>query len=395
MNFLKTVYSFLSTNISIGDFDLPFSWVTLLGAVLLAGLLYVAYRLILFGLKKILVKIRIKKKTSTRIHRWTKLALRIIYALLILLLIGWLFGARMFEYLGKFFGILGEPILSTGSTSISFWTIILTLPVFYFASWAGRTSRNFINRSFLKRTSLDEAKRFSISSLARYGVMVVVVLVGLSVIGIDLSALAVIFGVLGIGIGFGLQGVVSNFFSGVIIILTRPVKEGDRILVENYDATVMHIRMLSTVINTITEETIIIPNSSLVNNMVHNYSYDSRQIIVKNEVSVSYGSDLDKVLLTLTEVASGNPYLAEGLKPSARVVSFDDSGISMSLFTRIIDVNHKFLAISWNNLEIWRRFKQVGITIPFPQVDLHLIDQNQDIRIQQRRAEQVKPDESL
>ena len=387
MEFFRTVFDYLTTNISIGSFALPFSWVELLGAILLTAVFYVAYRLILFGLKKLLIKIQLKEKTGASVLRWTRVVLRISFLVAILLLIGWLFGARMFEYLGKFFGILGEPILSTGSTSISFWTIILTLPVFYFASWAGRTSRNFIDRSFLKRTSIDESKKFSISSLTRYGVMVVVVLVGLSVIGIDLSALAVIFGVLGIGVGFGLQGVVSNFFSGLIIILTRPIKEGDRIVVENYDATVVHIRMLSTVINTVTEETIIIPNSFLVNNTVHNYSYDNRQIIIRNDVSVSYDSDLDKVLRTLAEIASGNPHLTEGFEPIARVVSFDDSGIRVSVHTRITDVNHKFQALSWNNLEIWRRFKRDGIEIPFPQVGLHLPDQNQEIRIQQRKTE--------
>ncbi len=375
MEFLRTTIDFLSGSINLGSLELPFSWLKLLGAVLLLLLFFIGYRLLLLATRKIVERARAGEKVQKHVVRWVRIVLRVLFAIGFFSLIGWLFGARTFEYIGRFFGVLGEPLLTSGSTSISFFTLLLTIPVFYLASWAGKMSRGLLDRSLLSRMGLDDSRKFSVASLTRYGVMVVVVLVGLSVIGIDLSALAVLFGVLGLGVGFGLQSTIANFFSGLIIILTRPIKEGDRILVDDYDATVVHIRLLSTVINTLTEETIIIPNSMLVNNTVHDYSYDSRRIFLENTVSVSYQSDLEQVIEVLISIARDNPYARNDRSPEARVVSFDDSGISMKLLTFINDVSDKFRAHSWANLEIWRRFRDSGIEIPYPQVDLHVKDQ--------------------
>ena len=372
MELIRSIVDFLSRNIIVGSLELPFSWLKLVGAVLLLVIFFIAYRLLLLAIRKILERAKAKENVQHQVVRWARIGLRVLYAIGLFSLVGWLFGASTLEYAGKFFSVLGEPLITSGSTSISFFTLLLTIPVFYAASWVGKMSRNFLTRSLLNRMGLDPSKKFSISSLARYGVMVIVVLVGLSIIGIDLSALAVIFGVLGLGIGFGLQSTVSNFFSGLVIILTRPIKEGDRILVNNYDATVVHIRLLSTIINTVTEETIIIPNSLIVNNTVHNYSYDTRRIFLQNSVSVSYSTDLEAAIEVLRGIGADNPFSRGDRAPEVRVVSFDDSGISMTLLTWIDDVSEKFRAHSWANLEIWRRFKEHRITIPFPQVDLHV-----------------------
>ena len=374
MDFLRTVFDFLSSTIVIGSLELPFSWLKLVGAVVLLIIFIVAYKILMFATRKILKRANARETVTTHVVRWVRIGLRIFFVIGFFSLVGWLFGARTLEYIGRFFGVLGEPIFTSGSTNISFFTLILTIPVLFLASWAGKASRGFLDKSLLNRMRLNDSRRFSVTSLARYGVMVIVALIGLSIIGIDLSALAVLFGVLGIGVGFGLQNTVSNFFSGIVIILTRPIKEGDRILVSNYDATVVHIRLLSTIINTITEETIIIPNSLLVNGSVHNYSYDSRRIFMENTVSVSYRSDLDKVIDVMSGVGRDNPYVAYGRAPEVRVESFDDSGITMKLLTWINDANDKYRAKSWANLEIWRRFKENAIEIPFPQVDLHIKD---------------------
>jgi potassium-dependent mechanosensitive channel len=374
MDFLRSLVASISGAIVIGSLELPFSWLKLAGAIALLAIAFVAYRLLMLVTRKILKRANARETVSKHVLRWVRIGLRVLYAVGFFSLVGWLFAARTLEYLGKFFAVLGEPLVTAGSTKISFFTLILTIPVFYLASWAGRASRNFLGRSLLNRMRLDDSRKFSVASLARYGVMIIVVLIGLSVIGIDLSAIAVLFGVLGIGIGFGLQNTISNFFSGLVIILTRPIKEGDRILVGEYDATVVHIRLLSTVINTVTEETIIVPNSGLVNNSVHNYSYDSRQIYLENTVSVSYKSDLDKVIEVMSGVGHDNPYISSDREPVVRVESFDDSGITMKLLSWIRDVNEKYQARSWANLEIWRRFRANAIEIPYPQMDLHFRD---------------------
>ena len=387
MEFLRSIIDVLSSAIVLGKIELPFSWMKLALSAMLSIVFYLAYRVFFAIEKKLLGKSRIKHQTLNQVFRWSRIAFRILFLLSVLFLIGWLFGARMFEYLGKIFGVLAEPLISSGSTHISFLTILLTIPVFYLASWAGRMSRSFMNRSLLNRVKLDESRRFSITSLVRYGVMVIVVLVGLSILGIDLSALTVLFGVLGIGIGFGLQAMVANFFAGMVIILTRPVKEGDRILVDGMDATVVHIRLLSTIINTVTKDTIIIPNSLLVNNSVRNYSYDTRQIIIKNQVSVSYNSDLDTVITVLEGIGRDSPFAASAAKVEVRITDFGNSGIGTLLLTEIADADDKFKAQSWANFEIWRRFADSEIKIPFPQVDLHVIDQKEEFRVRRIEVE--------
>jgi small-conductance mechanosensitive channel len=262
--------------------------------------------------------------------------------------------------------------MESGETTVSVMTLLLLIPVFYLAGKAGQLTRNFSDQYFFTRVGLDESKKFSISNLLRYTVMILTAMIGLSVIGIDLSVLTVLFGVLGIGLGFGLQSVVANIFAGIVIIFTRPVKEGDRILVDQYEGTVTSIRFLSTVINTISYETIIVPNRQLIDSTVYNYSYDDRRIILRNPVQVSYDTDLDRAIEIMSAVGLRNPYGLKVPEPDVRVTSFDDSGISLLLLTWILDVSHKYSALSWNNLEIWRSFRDEGIEIPFPQRDLHL-----------------------
>jgi potassium-dependent mechanosensitive channel len=378
---LRTIWRYLSSPILIGNIEFPFDWLKLIASVLIVVGMFFLYRIVLVLLRKLLRATPLQEKTTTAILHWTRIVFRVFYAIGVFSIVGWVLGARMFEYLAKFFGILGEPLISSGSTNISFFTLLLTIPVFYVASWAGRMSRNILNQSLFQRMGLDESRKFSVMSLVKYGVMVVVVLVGLSILGIDLSALTVIFGVLGIGVGFGLQSVVGNFFAGLIIIITRPIKERDRILVDGFDATVTHIRLLSTIITTITEETIIIPNSLLVNNTVHNYSYDSRSIVMPSAIGVSYRSDLDKVTEVLESIGRDNPYVKAGTEPAVRLKEFGDSAIEMVLLITIRDVDDKYLAQSWNNMEFWRRFRENDIEIPYPQMDIHFIDQEDDVKL--------------
>ncbi len=375
--FLEVVNRFIFSDIVLGTLTFPFN----LFKLILEFVLPIAFLSILFKflkklIKRILSKTEMEKASQKTFLRWTKIILRLIYIIVLGSLISRLLGAEIFKYFSLIYNFLAAPFIVSGSTKISFITIIMAIPVFYIASWSGKVSKNFINGTVLDRLGFDESRKFSVSNITRYSVMIIVIIIGLSVIGINLSALAVLFGVLGLGIGFGLQNTVANFFAGIIIIFTRPIKEGDRIVVNNLDGKVIQIRLLSTVINTLTEETFIIPNSSLVDNPVHNYSYTGRSIIITNKVQVSYNSDLDKVINLMTDIAKRNPFWVKNKEPSVRVKSFDDSGITIAVFTCIHDVTDKFEALSWTNLEIWRQFKEYSIEIPFPQMDLHIKDKD-------------------
>jgi len=330
MAFLQEVLAFVTSSLTIAGWTLPF---TLLEALLTTAL-------------PILALVILRPLLGSVARRIWRLA----FWLIVVSLVGRLFGAESLSYLGTFFGVLNQPFYSSGGTEISVVTLLLLIPIFYAASWAFRTTRRAVDRSVLERLPLDPAQRFSVSSRA------------------------VLFGVLGIGVGFGLQSTVANFFAGLVIVLSHPIKEGDRIFVNGYEGTVQHIRVVSTVSNTITNESLIIPNSQLVDNYVHNYFFDDPRIWICAPVQVSYASDLDQVLGVLTTIAPENPYGVPGTEPNIFVRSFADSGITVSLCTKIGHTTDKNFAISWSNLTIWRRFKEAGIEIPFPQRDVHVKD---------------------
>jgi len=377
MDYSEVLKSIFMNSLKIGVVEFPFTLLELLLELLLPILLvFIVYRLLNMGIKRLLNKSKLKETLRDGIKLWARRILRIGFIIILSLLTGRLFGAKIYEYLRMFTDILNQPILQSGNTKVSFLTLLLIIPVFYIASWTGKTSRGLISKDLMDRMGLDDARQFSFISLLRYGVMVIVFLIGLSIIGVNLSSITVIFGVLGIGIGFGLQTVVANLFAGIIIILSRPIKEGDRIFVYNYEGTVVHVRILSTVINTLTNETIIVPNAHLVSDPVHNFSYSDRSIVIRNNIGVSYNSDLDFVVEILEEMVKRNPFIDPSKGNNVRVKEFGASSIDIAVFTWIKDVSDKYDAHHWTNMEIWRVFKAKGIEIPFAQMDLHIKDGN-------------------
>ncbi len=361
----------LFSKISLGDFAFPFSVFDLLLRFLLPSvIIFIVFKLIKRAVFHLIRKSNIQQKSKDRSILWIRRIFNASFLVIVVSLAANLFGAETLKYLGIFINILNQPLIESGSTKITFLTLIMTIPVFYIASWAGKASRKMINTSFLDRIGFDASRKFSVISILQYSVMVVVALTGFSVIGIDLSAITVIFGVLGLGLGFGLQNTVANFMAGIQIIFTRPVKEGDRILINGLEGTVSQIKLSTTVINTLTNESIIIPNSKLVQNEVHNYSYEDRRILVKNFVQISYDTNPEKALKILHEIGKDNPWAIKNMEPIPRFRSFGDSGLDLGLFTWIDDVMYKYDAEDWTNREIWKRFDEQKISIPFPHVQL-------------------------
>jgi small-conductance mechanosensitive channel len=280
-------------------------------------------------------------------------------------------GARAYGALGSFFQILNKPFFTSGKTRISVITLLLFIPVFAVASWTGKlVSASLESRSF-KRFGLDAEQSFTISRLLRYSSMVLVFIFGMSIIGIDLSAIGVLFGVLGLGIGFGLQSIIADFFAGITLISMGLIKEGDRISIAGYEGNIRHIRLMNTELITFENETLIIPNRQLTGGTIHNYSYKDRRVVIVNEVDVSYDSDLDEVIKLLESVAAGNPWLQKDSEILVRVKTFASSGITMQLRTWIQDVAFRAESLSWTNLEIWRTFASHDIEIPFSQLVVH------------------------
>lgn len=364
---------FMTRQIVAGPITLPFTLLGLIVEFILPALTVGLLLLVLFVvLRRVARRLNVKDETRDRILRWLRRGTRLAWIVSILGLGSRILGAELARWTGVAFRVINQPFFTTGNTEISVVTLILVIPVFYLAGWSSRATRQMMEQVVVKRLHLDTHRALSVMNVTRFAVMGITLIVGLSVIGINLSSLAVLFGVLGIGVGFGLQDAVGNMFAGLIIIFSRPIKEGDRVLVDDIEGTVQQIKLIHTVINTVTHETIIIPNSKIVGNAMHNYSYDDVRIIMCNSVQVSYGSDLERVGTVLLEVGRRNPWRAPGEEPRYRVWSFDDSGITVRLCTWIRDATDRIDAFSWTNLEIWRAFRDNGIEIPFPQMDLHV-----------------------
>lgn len=373
-SFMEEIIRILSLPIELGKFHFPFSVRELVFKFLLPmAAVFLAYFLLVGLMKRILNKIKFPEKSREKVFRWIRLVFRLAVFVGGLLLFSNMLGAGGSEFLGNLIHFLNEPLFSAGNTTISLVTLLLLVPVFYLSSLAGQSVQALLKKNiFPKMESLDEAKKFSIANLARYAAMGLVFFFLLSIIGIDFSAIGALLAVLGIGVGFGLQDLVANFFAGVVIIFARQIKERDRIIVDGNEGNVTTIRLLSTSITTLQNENLIIPNSHITNSVIHNASYTDREVIVVNKIEVHYKSDIDKVIEVMEQVGLTNPYHKRNSEVKVLVRDFASSGIVMELRLWISDVADKVDAFSWNNLELWRAFKREGVEIPFPQMDVYI-----------------------
>jgi len=372
--FMEEIIRILSMPIELGGMSFTFSVQELVLKFLLPMVAVFLFYFLLFGLlKRVIKKLKLKETSRDKIIHWIRLLLRFSIFIIGLLFFSNMLGAKGAEFLGNLIRFLNEPLFSSGNTSISLVTLLLLVPVFYLSSLAGQSVQVLLKKNiFPKMDSLDEAKKFSIGNLARYAAMGMVFFFLLSIIGIDFTAIGALLAVLGIGVGFGLQDLVANFFAGVVIIFARQIKERDRITVDGHEGNVTTIRLLSTSITTLQNENLIIPNSHITNSIIHNASYTDREVIVVNRIEVHYKSDIDKVIQVMEKVGQENPYHKRNSEVQVLVREFASSGIVMELRLWISDVVDKVDAFSWNNLELWRAFKQEGVEIPFPQMDVYI-----------------------
>jgi len=182
----------------------------------------------------------------------------------------------------------------------------------------------------------------------------------------------VVFGFLSVGIGFGLQNITSNFISGLILLFERPIKIGDRVTVGGTEGDVVEIKMRSTVIRSLENISIIVPNSEFVSAQVVNWSHGDKKVRIGINVGVSYQSDLDTVLRTLREVADEHKDVLKTPEPFVRLREFGDSSWNMFMGAWISEPENFYRVRSDLNCAIVRKFRENRVEIPFPQRDLHI-----------------------
>ena len=263
-------------------------------------------------------------------------------------------------------------LFSINQTPITLSSVFLFLTVLAITYFFAKFTNFFILRRLLKRFNVDEGLRFTLQRINFYTLMLIGIIIAFQFIGIDLSGLAVIFGMLSVGIGFGLQNITSNFVSGIILLLERPIKIGDRVMVGGTEGDVLDINIRSTTISSLNNVSIIVPNSDFISSKVINWSHGDPKVRITIDVGVSYGSDLDLVLHTLREVADEHPKVLKRPKPDVIFLSFGDSAWNLRLRVWLPNPKNHHQIRSELNIAIVRKFRERNIEIPFPQQDLHV-----------------------
>ena len=190
--------------------------------------------------------------------------------------------------------------------------------------------------------------------------------------GIKLSALTVFAGVLGVGIGFGMQNITANMVSGIVILFERPIKEGDMVRFKNNIGIVQKINLRATVIRTILNEHLIVPNSEFINSTVENMSFSDLKLRLRVDVGVSYSSDPFTVKQALLDAAYSTEHILKNPEPSVLFIAFGESSLDFQLFAWIESPKRRFETESDLHFAVIQKFRERGITIPFPQRDVYI-----------------------
>ncbi|MEP6698129.1 MAG: mechanosensitive ion channel domain-containing protein [Verrucomicrobiota bacterium] len=270
----------------------------------------------------------------------------------------------------------GIPLLWTApmpGVSLSlvqmFLLIALLIAVFWFSS---RTKRFLFNR-FLVNSGLDRALQYAIAQIVSNLVLVVGVFIVLENTGIHLGALTVFAGAVGVGVGFGLQNIASNFISGLVILAERPITIGDRVEVAGVAGQVEMIRARSTVIRTNDNIAMIVPNTKFIDSPVTNWTYGDPRVRFRIPVGVAYGSDVNKVREALIAAGKEHPNALKDPAPSVFLSKFGDSAIDFELVVWSSEMSHRPRRFRSDlNFSIEKKLREAGIEIPFPQRDLHI-----------------------
>jgi small-conductance mechanosensitive channel len=286
----------------------------------------------------------------------------------------------VFESIGDAISGLLAYGFNLGSNRITIGMFLLSIGVIYASFLISGLVQRLVIDDVLGKRRVEKGIRHSIARLLHYVIMMFGFLIVISALGFEITKLTIIFSALGIGIGFGLQGVVNNFVSGLILLFERPVRVGDSVEISGKWGEIKKIGLRSTIVQTVDLAELIIPNADLIINQVTNWTFSSRQVRVSIRVGVAYGSDVPLVIATLTECAENNALVNKKPEPCVLLLKFSDSSLDFELRAWVSDADQRLTVTSELHQEINRRFREKGITIPFPQRDIHVGRiENQDI----------------
>lgn len=261
---------------------------------------------------------------------------------------------------------------SVGNLTISPANLLSALVVALFVLLATRITQRVLDRRVLPMARVNPGLRYSLKTLIGYFGLVIAVIAGVSTLGIDLSSLAIIAGALSVGIGFGLQSIVNNFVSGLILLIERPIKIGDWVVTNSGEGVVRRINVRSTEIETFDRCSIIVPNSELISSAVQNWTHRDNLARIRVMIGVTYDADPRNVQHILANVVDGYEACLKDPAPLIYFTDFGDSALMFDVRAFIRDANGSLSTKNELRHRIFEALKAAGIEIPFPQRVVHM-----------------------
>ena len=302
---------------------------------------------------------------------WSNILALAIWIVASLYIVGWLDSTVK---------VLDKTTLPFGENSLSLLALIKGGVILALLLWLSKFVSDGLER-VLWRSQLSPSEKVLFAKLAKVLLSVFAVMIGLNVMGVNFTALAVFSGALGIGIGFGLQKVFANLVSGFILLMDKSIKPGDVIAVANTYGWVNRLGARYVSILTRDGKEHLIPNETLITQTVENWSYSSDSVRIHIPIGVSYTSDVPLVKRLLLEVANQHPRILKDPAPTCLIKGFGDNSVDFEIRAWIVDpVNGIGNIRSSVYEEVWKVFKEHGVVVPFPQRDIHLnMDQMREI----------------
>lgn len=330
------------------------------------GLLNLAVPLLLSlaVIRFVVYSLRKSFKPSPAVKAWENIISSSIWLIVALHLLGWL--PEVLEAMDAMAFKLGDNRISVLTVTKLLMLIVL---LWVMALWLA----SVIERRLLGSKHVSAGMQVALAKVARFFLVALAFLLALDAVGIDLTALAVFGGALGVGLGFGLQRIASNFISGFIVLFDRSIRPGDVITVGTKFGWVQELRARYIVVRDRDGVETLIPNETLVTTEVINWSYTDSNVRMKIPVQVSYSDDPEQGMELMLEVARNTKRVLQDPEPACRLIEFGDNGITLELRVWINDPQNGTANVRSDvNIGIWRAFKAANITIPFPQRDVHI-----------------------
>ena len=268
--------------------------------------------------------------------------------------------------------------VTIGSVTFSLGGILLAIGVFAIGWLLTRTFQRWLDTSVMERSRVDPGVRNSVRTVTGYALLGLLALFALSIAGVNFTSLAVVAGALSVGIGFGLQNVVSNFVSGLILLAERPFRVGDIVETGSTLGVIQKIAVRATTIETFTKQSVIVPNSDLINGVVSNWTLGNRLTRADIPIGVEYGANPRRVHELLLSIAQAHPLSLADPEPMVVFNGFGESSLDFELRFYLANVSDKIGVVNEVSYQIFEKLADVGIAIPFPQRDVNVRVEGED-----------------